>query len=57
MHINRPIEYRLSRTLFNSILDTRKGDEKKENPYKYAMKVINSNFNLYGHVTSLFIVD
>lgn len=57
MKNEHPIEYAMSKTMFNSLLATRKGDEKKKNPYVFVMEYINSTHNLRGKVTKLHIED
>lgn len=52
-----PLEYQMSKTLFDSYLKTRKEKDKKLNPYVYVMGVINEEFNLRGTVKHLFIYD
>ncbi len=53
----RPIEYQMTKRMFNTILEKRSEIEKKENPYSYVMKVINEEFGLRGKVTSIFIIS
>lgn len=50
---NRPIGYKLSRTMFNEIL---KQCSTKENPYNAVMAFINEQYGLFGTVTQLSII-
>ena len=50
-----PIVYKMSRTMFNSIIKTRAGEDKKENPYSYAAKVVNQEFGLKGKVIRVIV--
>lgn len=57
MKNEQAIEYQISRKLFKTILEDRSGTEKSENPYVYAMRIINEQFGLRGTVKHLVIVD
>ena len=50
-----PIAYKMSRELFNSIIKTRSGEDKKTNPYAYAAKVVNEEFGLKGKVVRVIV--
>ena len=50
------IEYKMSKKLFDAILDTRSESERKMNQYEYIVKVINEEYGLRG-VVSRVIVD
>ena len=50
-----PIAYKMSQTLFDSILKTRSGKDKKINPYVYVTKVVNEEFGFRGKVTRLIV--
>lgn len=51
-----PIEYRMSKKMFDLLVKTRSNAaDKKMNPYAYVMKVVNSNFGLKGEVRKLHI--
>lgn len=57
MKNEQAIEYQISRKLFKTILEDRSGTEKSENPYVYAMRVINEQFGLRGTVKHLVVID
>ena len=40
------VEYKMSEALAKAYLDARKGEEKKMDPVKYLVKVINEEFGL-----------
>ena len=51
-----PIEYRMSKKMFDLLVKTRNSAvDKKMNPYAYVMKVVNSDFGLKGEVRKLHI--
>lgn len=49
------IEYRMPKKMFDLMVKTRSGADKKMNPYAYVMKVINNDFGLKGEVKKLHI--
>lgn len=51
----RPIEYSMTKKMFNSILETKGDSDKSSNPYEYVMKVLNDSYTLRGTVTKLHI--
>lgn len=54
----QPIEYKMTKKMFNAILKTRRNNEEaKLNPHNYVMNVVNNNFGLRGHVTHLIVDD
>lgn len=58
MRNNKPIDYQMTKKMFNAILDTRNTeDEKKQNPYEYVIGVINEQFGLRGKVTHICIYN
>lgn len=54
---SRAIEYQMTKTAFNAILETRNEAEKKLNPYDYVMNVINTEYGLRGTVKHIAIFD
>lgn len=50
-------EYRMSRAMFNEINKKRSGVNKNMNPWTYALKVVNDEFNIKGKVTKIILVD
>ena len=57
MKNNRPIEYKMSRAMFNSLVDSRKGDEKKLNPYVFVANFLNERGGLRDEVKRIIIED
>lgn len=55
MKNEHPLEYQMSRDMFNAMLKQRSEGEKKLNPYNYVMNVINEEWNLRGKVTRLSV--
>lgn len=51
---DRPIEYQMTKRMFNSILDG-KGEEIKNNPYAYVLNIVNEQFGLRGKVERILI--
>ncbi len=49
----RPIEYQMTKKMFNTILEGRPESEAKGNPYNYVMNIINEQFGLRGKVTRI----
>lgn len=56
MKNNRAIEYQLTKRAFDSMLEMRNDEEKKQNPYQYVMSIINKEYGLRGTVTGLSII-
>lgn len=56
MKNERPIEYQMTKQMFNSLLETRKEEEKKLNPYSFVINVINDTFGLHGTVKRIDIM-
>lgn len=54
---DRPIEYKMSRAMFDHLLSTRKGDEKKLNPHAFVMGFLNERFGLRGEVKRIIIEE
>ncbi len=52
----QPLEYQMTKKMFNAMLDKRTGAEEKENPYRYVMNVINEEWGLRGTVVRLSII-
>ncbi len=50
----RPIEYQMTKRMFNSLLDG-KGEEIKGNPYTYVLNIVNEQFGLRGKVERILI--
>lgn len=58
MKNEKPIDYRMAKKMFDSILATRATEsEKKMNPYEYVMKVVNDEFGLRGTVKHIGVFD
>lgn len=57
MKNNRPIEYQMTKKMFNSILNLRTEDEKSQNPYDFVMGFINEQFGLRGEVKHISIYE
>ena len=55
MKKNTGIEYQMSKKMFDTLLKTRKEEEKKMNPYTFVMKIINEQFGVKGEVTHVSI--
>jgi hypothetical protein len=53
----RPIEYTMNKKTFDNLLKTRKDNEKKMNPYKYVMNIINEQYGLRGTVNRLNVYE
>lgn len=51
----RPIDYQMTKRMFDGILATRTEDEKRMNPYSYVMNFINESYGLRGTVTHISI--
>ena len=51
------IDYKMTQRMFDSILDTRTEEEKKQNPYSYVMDVLNAEYGLRGTVKHISIFD
>lgn len=52
----QPLEYQMTKKMFNAMLNKRTNAEEKENPYKYVMDVINEGWGLKGTVVKLSII-
>lgn len=58
MRNEKPIDYRMTKKMFDSILSTRVTEsEKKLNPYEYVMNRLNEELNLRGTVKHVSIFD
>lgn len=58
MRNEKPIDYRMTKKMFDSILATRATEsEKKQNPYEYVMKVVNEGYGIRGTVKHISIFD
>lgn len=58
MKNNQPINYKMTKKMFNAILATRgTEEEKKQSPHEYVMSVINEQFGLRGEVTHICIYN
>lgn len=57
MKNNKPIDYQMTKKMFNAILATRNGEQEKQNPYEYVIGVINEQFGLRGKVTHICIYN
>lgn len=55
-NFKKPISYQISKRTFYAMLEDRTEAEKKENPYDYAMKIINQNYGLKGIVKNLSVI-
>ena len=51
------IDYRMTKQMFDTILDTRSEEEKKLNPYVFVIRYINDNFGLKGRVRHISLFD
>ena len=49
------ISYVMSQARFNGILETRKGEDKKKNPYEFVKEYLNEQENLRGEVINITI--
>lgn len=54
---NNGMEYHMTKTMFNTLLKSRKESEKNMNPYEFVMKIINEQFGIKGEVTHISIYD
>ena len=52
----RPIEYEITKSMYNALLGTRKEKDMEGNPYDYVMNLINEQFGLRGTVKHLHIL-
>lgn len=52
-----PLEYRMSKKHFDAILKTRKAEDMKENPFDYAIRLVNREYGLLGTVRKILISD
>lgn len=57
MKNNRPIEYKMTRTMFNHLLSQRTEGEKKLNPHTFVMNFVNERFCLRGEVKRILITE
>ena len=58
MKNTKPIDYQMTKKMFDTILASRTTEsEKKLNPYEYVMSVINEQFGLRGTVTHICFYD
>ena len=57
MRNNQALEYKMSKKMFNAILNTRSEEEKKQNPKEYVASIINEQFGLKGTVTNISVYD
>lgn len=57
MKNSNPIDYRMSKQMFNAILATRKGNETKLNPYTYVMNYVNDTFGIRGTVKHISLFE
>ena len=55
--MTQEIGYKMTRKMFNALLENRDDEERKQNQYEYVMKVINEEFGLKGKVTHIAIFD
>lgn len=53
----KPLEYQMSHRMFKTILSKRREVEKKMDPYKYVMNVVNNEFGLKGTVNKIFVYE
>ena len=51
------IDYRMTKQMFDNLLDSRSDEEKKMNPYVFVIKYINENFGLKGTVKHISLFD
>ena len=51
----RKFEYQMDRAMFNDLISNRKGENKKKNPHKYVIDVINEQFGILGVCTKVII--
>jgi hypothetical protein len=49
------INYVMSQARFDGIIETRKGEDKKKNPYDYVKDYLNEQDNLRGEVIHITI--
>ena len=49
------IEYQMEREMFNAIIKDRKGADKKINPHKYVIDMINNEYGLLGTVSKIIL--
>ena len=47
------VKYQMTKEMFNSIIKTRKGEEKKMNPFAYVKKYVNEQFCVKGTVVGI----
>lgn len=55
MKNNKGIEYQMSKKMFNSLLELRTEEEKKQNPYDFVMNVLNEQYGLRGTVKHISV--
>lgn len=53
MKKNKEIEYNMSKTAFQELLNTRTAAEMKLNPYVFVMKVLNETYGIKGHISRI----
>lgn len=49
------LSYVMSQARFDAIIETRKGEDKKKNPYDYVKDYLNEQENLRGEVVHITI--
>lgn len=54
---DRPIEYQMTKKMFNTLLEKRNAVDMKENPYAYVTRVVNEQFGLRGTVARVLVYD
>lgn len=54
---NHPLGYRMTRKMFNSILENRTDEDKKANPYVFVMNYLNEQNGLRGTVRNISIQE
>lgn len=52
----RYVEYRMPRKMFNALVKTRNGEDKKMNPYTYVIKMVNEDFGILGEVNRIVLI-
>ena len=51
----KTIEYQMEKEMFNAIIRDRKGADKKINPHKYVIDMINNEYGLLGTVSKIIL--
>ena len=51
----RNFEYQMDKKMFDSIVKSRKGEDKKINPFKYVVDYINESYGIKGNCIKVIL--